>query len=176
MLSEITRPEPRYDATQLGFLADTTLPEAQQAVAQHLVAATDPYVQRNLSSLLERYADSTVAATILSSVDRDLVKLDCIAQINVAGWLLNTYVPRAPAFLDAVSQGCGEATFGRIGNIVEKNETVERLAIRELDSSNPVIAVEALRYIRDYGSALSEQPVWDRFCAGTINGATVSSS
>jgi hypothetical protein len=161
VLSEITRPEPRYDASQLGFLADTTLPEAQQAIAEHLVTATDPYVQRNLSGLLARYADSNTAPTVLPALDDDLTKLDCIAQINVIGWLLKTSAPRAPALLDRVFEGCGEIIFGQIGSIVE-NQTVERLAIRALDNSNLTVAVEALRYIRDHGSAISEQPVWDR--------------
>lgn len=162
VLSEITRPEPQYDASQLGFLADTTLPEAQRAIAKHFVAATDPYVQRNLSSLLARYADSNAAEIILPGLDTDLKKQDCIAQINVIGWLLKTRAPRALALLDRVFEGCGEIVFAQIGSIVDKNKSVERLAIRELDSSNLLIVVQALRYIRDHGSAISEQPVWDR--------------
>ncbi len=163
VLSEITRAEPRYDANQLGFLTDATLPEAQQAIAEHLVAATDPYVQRNLSGLLARYADFRAAAAILQALNSDPKKLDCLAQVNVAGWLLKTSAPGAPALLDRVFKGCGETVFQQIGNIVEKDENVERLAIRELDNSNLMVAVQALRYIRDYGSARSEQPVWDRF-------------
>jgi hypothetical protein len=138
------------------------LPEAQQAIAKHFVAATDSYIQRNLSSLLARYADSNAAAIILAALDTDLKKQDCIAQINVTGWLLKTRAPRAPALLNRVFEGCGEIVFAQIGNIVDKNESVERLAIRELDNSNLLIVIQALYYIRDHGSAISEQPVWDR--------------
>ena len=161
VLAEIARAEPKYNATQLGFLPDRTLPEVGQTLARSFSAATDPYMQRNVSSLMARYADSGVAPAILPLFDGDLHKVDCPAQVNLAGWLLKTREPRAPVVLERVFQHCGDM-FAEIGPIVNKNEVVERLAIRELDNPDAMSAVVALRYIRDYGSAMSEQPVWER--------------
>ena len=161
VVAEIARPESNFEAGQLSFLPDATLPEAQKAIAHHLAAATGAAGQRRLSALLARYADGSVGSTVLPMLDGGLAQLDCAVRTNILAWFLKTRPVGESSLLERVSAGCGTTLFSQIGGIVE-HEAVERLAVRAMDDPDLNTVVEALRYIRDHGSASSERPVWER--------------
>ena len=161
VLTELTRPEPRYTASQLSYFSDAVLPEDQQAIADHLVEASNSMVQRNLSELLARYADLTVEATVLPLLDNRRARLDCAVQINLIGWYLRTHAVDEARRLEGVFAVCGATMFYPLGSIVE-HEALERLAIGALDDADWRVATGALGYLRDHGSARAKEPIADR--------------
>ena len=54
IITESTRPRPRYDARVLGILPDETLPEVNFALLEHLAASHDLDGSSNLASLIAR--------------------------------------------------------------------------------------------------------------------------
>jgi hypothetical protein len=192
ILQEITSPTPRFGAEALGILPDRALPAQQHIIAEHFASLSPPALSRpdpsdprpvvtrqtaittyqtaesHLASLLFRYADRDVLPEVLpamksrrtgwswgarESVVAFLLKVDP----DEAGTLLRTIVSDRPAGSD----GGVSVLYQQIGSLIA-SPVLERFAIESLDDSNLIVATEALRYLRDHGSAQAEEPLFDR--------------
>jgi hypothetical protein len=169
VLTEITRPKPRYDAKVLGFLPDKTLPDAQHEIAQHFMATENYELEGNLASLLFRYADSDVVPEVLGKVTEKVGKWACVPQENMLAYLLRTFpqtaeplIERAIAARGPESTACRQSIFLEIGAL-QSDPLLEHLAMGSLSDPDPQVAGNAAAYLGRYGSAAAEQALWNRY-------------
>jgi hypothetical protein len=65
VIAEISRQPPRIAGRNLTFLPDETLPEVEQALADHFTAAQDYSISSTLAALIERYATRAVLPQVV---------------------------------------------------------------------------------------------------------------
>jgi hypothetical protein len=175
----------------LGILPDQTLPAEQHIIAQHLASSAPPALaslnpadrragarqgafaayeaaESHLASLLFRYADRDVLPDVLPAVKNRLAERNCDAQANVLAFLMKVDPDEAGSLLRTIGSdrpagraSCLLTTYSRVGSLIA-SPVLERFAIESLDDEDLVVATEALRYLRDHGSAHAEQPIFDR--------------
>jgi hypothetical protein len=184
ILKEISKPAPRFNADVLGLLQDRTLPAQEQQIAQHFVSLRtsngpvmrDGVVDRmrhdsaesNLASLLFRYGDRDVVSEVLPAFNNRIAGGNCFAESNEIAFLMKVDSGSASPFLHAVvsdgatgSNGCSIVLFQQM-RLLFASPVFERFAIESLDDTDLMLATEALRYLRDRGSAAAELPIYDR--------------
>jgi hypothetical protein len=169
VIAEITRPKPRYNANTLGLLPDKSLPEAEQAIAGHFVAADSLEIEGNLASLLFRYADAAVLPEVLGKVESLVGKWACEPQDKALAYVLKAdpetarpLIERAIAARGPDSNACRHMIFTDIGAL-QNGPVLEELAGRSLSDPDPEVANNAVNYLGKYGSADAEQPLWNRY-------------
>jgi len=191
ILREILSPLPRFGQDVLGILPDTTLLVEQHVIAKNFslqgrpapivptVANKYQYLHRydamaaqqvyetNLASLLFRYADRDALPEVLPIIQSRLAERNCSAQYNEIAFLLKINASEADSVMRAVASdrpphaGCVLELYSKIAPLV-KSAVLERFAIESLNDQDLLVATEALRYLRQYGSARAEKPIFDR--------------
>lgn len=189
ILREVTSPAPRFGADVLGILPDKTLPEEQHIIAQNFASMAAPppiaptpanyrirypvfpayqMAEARVASLLYRYAGGDVAQEVLAAAKNRLPERNCEAQYSEIAFLLKVDSEEAGSFMRAVASnrryghgGCALRLFEKIPQVVAY-PALERFAIESLEDIDPYVASYAVRYLRDYGSAQAEQPIFDR--------------
>lgn len=192
ILQEITSSAPRFGADALGILPDGTLPAEQHVIAQHFVSLAPPAMpsptpadkrprttyyatisayqtaESHLAALLFRYADRSVSADVLAALKSRLAERNCEAQDTALAFLMKVGSEEAAPLLRMVASnrpqghtGCVLTMFSRIGGLIS-SPVLERFAIESLDDGDLSVATEALRYLRDHGSAQAENQIYNR--------------
>ncbi len=192
ILGEISSPFPRFGEDALGILPDRTLPVEQHVIAKHFALLGPPtaivpsganrnkYLHRfdamaaqqvyevNLASLLFRYADQDVLNEVLPVFQSRLADQNCDAQFNEIAFLLKVDADGAESVIhEMVSDrpagytGCVLEFYSKMGALVSST-VLENFAIESLNDEDLLVATEALRYLRQYGSAKAEKPIFER--------------
>jgi hypothetical protein len=192
ILREIASPLPRFGEDALGMLPDRTLQVEQHIIAKHfaLLSAPAPIVpsganrytylhrfdtmaahqiyEANLASLLFRYADGDVLPEVLPIFQNRLAEGNCNAQFNEIAFLLKVNADAADLVMREVLSnrptghaGCVLEFYSKIGALV-RSPILERFAIESLNDDDLFAAADALRYLRRYGSAKAEKPIFER--------------
>jgi hypothetical protein len=169
VIKEIVRPKPRYNASVLGFLPDKTLPDAQHQLAQHFLATTNYEIEGNIASLLFRYADSDVLSEVSGKVTENVGEWACDPQSNMLAYVLRVdpksaepLIERAIAARGPQSNACRHSIFTELGAL-QSDPVLEHLAIKSLNDQDPEVSNNAAVYLGNFGSAVAEQPLWDRY-------------
>jgi hypothetical protein len=167
VIREITRPRPRYGAGVLGLLPEETLPEVEQALAEHFVAEPSSYATENLASLLQRYATGAVLTQVLPVVDEHVGKWACAIQAPALAYLLRVdpaaAKPRLEAAIAARGDGysaCNHSLLVEVGAL-RLDPLLEEVAIRSLDDEDPEVAGNAATFLGRYGTASAETALWE---------------
>jgi len=107
VIAEIVRPKPRYSANTLGMLPDKVLPDEEHAIADHFLATDDYNEESNLTSLLNRYADSAVLPQVLPKIRRKLGGLwACIPENNAVAYVQKVDPEAAKPLMERVTSAC----------------------------------------------------------------------
>ena len=88
IITEITRPRPRFGAQVLGLLPDETLPEVDFALAEHFAASDDLEGLEHLASLIARYATAAILPQVTEKLDPRIGKWACTIQNPILAYLL----------------------------------------------------------------------------------------
>ena len=169
IITEITRPRPRYDTRVLGLLPDKTLPEADLALAEHFLAASDLDGQSNLASLIARYATDAILPQILDKLDSQIGRWACSIQSPILAYVLRvdpaTARPRIEKAIAARGAGfsaCNHELFQVVSEI-HYDPILEDLAIKSLDDPDPQVAMTAATMLGNFGSPAAEAALQERF-------------
>lgn len=165
---EILRPKARFDASVLGILPDKELPEADQALADHLSSQQNYVVRSNVASLIHRYATPAVEPRVTTFLDQVLGKLECAVQEPLLAYVLKVDPegarPRLEAALAARGEGftaCNHTLLVEVARL--QNHTIlQDFAVKNLDDTDPEIVANAASYLMDYGSSSAEDALWSR--------------
>jgi hypothetical protein len=168
VIREMTRTRPRYGAGVLGILPEETLPEVEQALAEHFAAEPESYAAENLASLLQRYATAAVLPQVLPVVDEHVGKWACAVQAPALAYLLRVDPaaarPRLEAAIAARGDGysaCNHSLLMEVGAL-RPDPFLEELAVRSLEDEDPQVAGSAAAFLGRYGTAAAEEPLWAR--------------
>ena len=169
IITEITRPRPRFGVSVLGILPDETLPEVDFALAEHFVASEDLDGSSNLASLIARYATSAILPQITEKLDPQIGKLACAIQNPILAYVLRTSPALArPRIEKAIStrgknfSACNHDLF-QIVSEIHYDQVLEEIGIRSLDDPDPQIAGTAATMLGKFGSPAAESALWRRY-------------
>jgi hypothetical protein len=171
VLSEITRPKPRFDMKILGVLPDKTLPDAEHTIAANFLATDSYEVEANLASLLYRYAGPEVLPEVINKIQTKVGTWACQAQDNSLAYVLKVDPESAEALIQQAIQargpgknGCRHELLQTIGNLETKSDRVlEEIAIASLDDPDPETALSSVNYLAEHGTADAEQRLWTQY-------------
>lgn len=88
IITEISRPRPRFGARVLGILPDETFPEVNFTLAEHFAASDDLDGSSHLASLIARYATAEILPRITERLDLKIGKWACAIQDPILAYLL----------------------------------------------------------------------------------------
>jgi hypothetical protein len=169
VITEISRPKPRYNATVLGLLPDPTLPDVEHSIAAHFVETDDYEIEGNLASLLFRYADRAVLPEVLGKIESLVGKWACEPQDHALAYVLKVdpatakpLIERALAARGPDSSACRHGVLTDIG-VLQNDRILEQLAVNSLTDPDPEVASNAAGFLGRYGSADSERALWSRY-------------
>jgi hypothetical protein len=173
IITEITRPRPRYGARILGFLPDKTLPETDSALAEHLTASTDLDGKSNLASLIARYATESIMPQVIETLDPKIGKWACAIQHPLLAYLLRVNPAMArPRIEQAIAargenfSACNRGLFQGISEI-HYDPILEELGIQSLDDPDPQVAMTAATMLGKFGSPAAEPALSQRYAKWT---------
>jgi len=169
IITEITRPRPRFSAAVLGILPDETLPEVDFALAEHFAASEDLDGLSNLASLIARYATGAILPQITEKLDPQIGKWACAIQNPILAYVLRTSPALArPRIEKAIAtrgknfSACNHDLFQLISEI-HYDPMLEEIGIRSLDDPDPQIAGTAASMLGKFGSPAAEAALWRRY-------------
>jgi hypothetical protein len=169
VITEITRPRPRFDARVLGILPDETLPEVDFALAEHLAASDDLDGASNLASLIARYASDAVLPQVIEKLEPRIGKWACAIQNPILSYVLRVNPALAQPLIEqsvaARGEGfsaCNHALFESIAEI-RYDPVLDGIAIRSLEDPDPQVAGSAARMLGRFGSPDAEAALWQRY-------------
>jgi hypothetical protein len=171
VITEITRPKPRYNANTLGLLPDQTLPDVEHVIAEHLLATDNYEIEGNLASLLFRYADGAVLRDVLREFKKKEGNWAGDTLYQLLAYLLKVDPQTARPLLEREAavrcppgRGCAYVVFATIGGL-QNSPILEELALKTLLDPDPSAVIDAVNYLGKYGSPNAEQALWSRYDA-----------
>ena len=171
VITEITRPRPRFDARILGLLPDKTLPEVDFALAEHFVASEDLDGKSNLASLIARYATDAILPQIIKELDPKIGKWACAIQNPILAYVLRVSpvsaqprIEKAIAARGAEFTACNLSLFQTISEI-QDDPILEDIGIKSLDDPDPQVAMTAATMLGKFGSPAAESAIWQRYAS-----------
>jgi hypothetical protein len=169
IITEITRPRPRYDTRVLGLLPDKTLPEVDFALAEHFLAGNDLDGQSNLASLIARYATDAILPQIVDKLDANIGKWACNIQNPILAYVLRVdpasarpHIEKAIAARGAGFSACNHDLFQIVSGI-HYDPILEDIAIKSLDDPDPEVAMTAATMLGNFGSPEAEAALQQRY-------------
>jgi hypothetical protein len=164
VITEIERPKPRFSGETLGLLPDRILPEAEHAIAEHLVEATDYNTEANLAGLLFRYADPDVLPVVLPKIQHSVGTWACAPQKNALAYVLKVDQNAAKALVEHAinargQTGCWHTVLTDVGSM-QQSSMLQEFAIAALSDGDAELATDAARYLGKYGSSAAERELW----------------
>lgn len=169
IITEISRPRPRFDARVLGILPDETLPEVDFVLAEHLAASRDSDGGSHLASLIARYATAAILPQITETLDPKIGKCACAIQDPLLAYLLRVNPAAArPRIEQAIAvrgeefSACNQGLFQGISEI-RFDPVLEEIGIKSLDDPDPEVAMTAATMLGKFGSPAAESALWQRY-------------
>ena len=171
IITEISRPRPRFSAGLLGILPDVTLPEVDFALAEHFAASEDFDGSSHLASLIARYATAAILPQITQKLDPVIGKCPCAIQDPLLAYLLrvNPAIAR-PRIEQAIAArgeeltACNQGLFQGISEI-RYDPVLEEIGIHSLDDPDPQVAMTAATMLGKFGSLAAESALWQRYAS-----------
>jgi hypothetical protein len=171
VITEITRPRPRFGARVLGFLPDKTLPEVDFALAEHFVASDDLDGESNLASLIARYASDAILPQITEKLDPKIGKWACAIQNPILAYILRVSpVSARPRIEKAIAargegfSGCNHELF-QIVSEIQYDPLLEDIGVKSLDDPDPQVAMTAATMLGNFGSPAAESALRQRYAS-----------
>jgi len=171
IITEISRPRPRFGARVLGLLPDKTLPEVDSALAEHFVASNDFDGESNVASLIARYSTDAILPQIIDKLDPKIGKCACNIQNPILGYVLRvnpmTARPRIEKAIAARGEAftaCNQLLFQTVSEI-QYDPVLEDIGIKSLDDPDPEVAMTAATMLGNFGSPAAESALRQRYAS-----------
>jgi hypothetical protein len=173
VITEISRPRPRFGARILGLLPDKTLPEVDFVLAEHFAASDDLDGKSHLASLIARYATDAILPQIIERLDAKIGKWACGIQDPLLAYLLRVSpVSARPRIEKAIAvrgeefSACNHALFQAISEI-HYDPILEEIGIKSLNDPDPEVAQTAATMLGKFGSPAAESALRERYASWT---------
>ncbi|HZI48265.1 MAG TPA: HEAT repeat domain-containing protein [Pyrinomonadaceae bacterium] len=169
IITEISRPRPRFDAHLLGLLPDKTLPELDFVLAENFRAAEDYEGKSNLASLIARYATDAILPQVIEQLDPMIGKWACNIQTPLLAYVLRvspesagSLIKKAIAARGKGFSACNHELFQVVSEI-HYDPILEDVAIESLNDSDPEVAGGAATLLGKFGSPAAQPALLKRY-------------
>ena len=169
IISEISRPRPRFGVRELGILPDQTLPEVEQTLIEHLRGAEESETGANIASLIARYGGAAILPRVLETLDAQIGKGRCDVQAALLAYILRVDPESARPRIEKAATvrrknviGCDRDLLREI-EAIHYNPLLESIALRVLDDRDDAVAANAAGLLESHGSAAAESALWRRY-------------
>jgi hypothetical protein len=162
ILAEMKRPGPRLDLRFVRLLPDKEIPELDDPLAENLEAGNGD--EDTILQLIGRYATPAIFPRVLAIEEPRVEHLPCEAQAAFLTYAVKSDPVRGAAMLEeclGAHNGCSVTVLSKVASR-QMTPEIERLAIAHLGDSDPQVAAAAATTLGRYGSAETEQPLWNR--------------
>jgi hypothetical protein len=171
IITEISRPRPRFGVRVLGLLPDKTLPEVDFVLAENFLSSDDLDGGSNLASLIARYATDAILPQISEKLDSRIGTCACAIQDPILAYILRVSPesarPRIEKAIAARGEGfsaCNHELF-QIVSEIQYDPILEDIGEKSLNDPDPQVAATAATMLGKYGSAAAEAALWQRYAS-----------
>ena len=169
IIKELQRTPLRVRPQALSILPDETLPELDQLLSEKLAqldADQRFQVVADYSALIARYATSASLSDVSAAVGDKMGKMACAIQSPLLAYFLRVDPRQGGLLLEESLEArkqtrCFESELGEVANIFMSPE-VRQAAIKHLDDSNMVVAIQSAAVLSQHGTLDDESPLWNR--------------
>jgi hypothetical protein len=164
IMDEMVRPHPRFDLRFVRLLPDKEIPELDVPLVESLEASRGQ--ESTIVQLIGRYATPDVFARV-KAVEADQVgDMPCEAQAAFLAYAFRSDPASGAELLSKAlaarkTTDCYRTVLGDVARRQMAQE-IEQEAVAHLDDPDLEVAASAVATLGRYGSADSEQPLWDR--------------
>ena len=162
ILAEMKRPHPRLDLRFVRLLSDKEIPELDNPLAENLEAGNGD--EDTILQLIGRYATPAIFPRVLAVEESRVEHLPCEGQAAFLAYAFKSDPVRGAAMLDECLGAHNGCSIRVLPDVASRQMTpeIQRLAIAHLADSDPQVAAGAAATLGRYGSAETEQLLWDR--------------
>jgi hypothetical protein len=164
IIDEMVRPHPRFDLRFVRLLPDKEISELNVPLVESLEASNGQ--ESTIVQLIGRYATPDVFARVVA-VEADRVgNMPCEAQAAFLAYAFRSDPASGAELLSRAlaarkTTDCYRTVLGDVARRQMAPE-IEQEAVAHLDDPDLEVAASAVATLEHYGSAESEQPLWDR--------------
>ena len=169
IITEISRPHPRFGTRVLGLLPDNTLPEVDFVLAENFRTAENYDDKSNLAALIARYATGAILPQVIEQLDPQLGKWACNIQTPLLAYVLRVSPSTARARIEkAIAargdgfSACNHELFQVVSEI-HYDPLLEDIAVESLNDSDPEVAAPAATLLGKFGSPAAESALLKRY-------------
>jgi hypothetical protein len=169
VIQEITRPQPRFDAGEIGILPDETLPEVDKAFADHFTGNDGFDGASNLASLIARYATPAILPPIIEKLDANVGTWACAVQDPILAYVLRVNpqlarprIEKAIAARGEKFTACNHSLFTAV-SAIRYDPVLEEFGLHSLEDADPEVAADAATMLGRFGSPAAEPALLQRF-------------
>jgi hypothetical protein len=169
VITEISRPRPRFGARVLGLLPDKTLPEVDFVLVENFKNLNDLDGRSNVASLIARYATDAILPQVVEQLEPKIGKWACTIQDALLAYVLRVspesarpLIEKAIAVRGEEFSACNHGLFQLVSEI-HYDPLLEDIAIESLNDPDPEVAQTAATMLGKFGSPAAESALVKRF-------------
>jgi hypothetical protein len=170
ILAQIGSATPSLSAQALAFLPAEPLPRFEPLWAEAFVRTTDQLQEDVLGSLLVKFGTGNATSQAIAKLNEPPSPYSCMAHALALAYLVRFSPDDARPLLKseiATSEtGCNDS-FLRFVSEHATARVLNEVADELLNGADPAIVLDALQYLKSYGTKSDEKPIWDRYIKWT---------
>jgi len=170
ILAHIDSADPALSAYALRFLPAEGLPQFELSWAEAFVRTTDQAKEEVLGSLLVKFGTGATKSQMIVKLNEPPNPYSCMAHALALAYLVRFSPDDARPLLKREiatgEDGCSDSLL----RWVSDNATapvVNEVAVELLNDANPPTVLDALQYLKSYGTKSDEKPLWERYVKWT---------
>ncbi len=169
ILAQIGSASPTLTAQSIGFLPAEQLPQFEPLWAQALLDTKSPLRERALGSLLIRFGTGAATGQMIEKLDSKR-SYPCDAHLVALAYLVrfSPDIARQRLKNEVATNvgGCGGDLLNWISRLTAASVLNDQ-AVEDLNSTDPSVVRDAIRYLASYGRKQDEGPLWRRYVQWT---------
>jgi hypothetical protein len=170
ILAQIGSAAPSLSAQALAFLTPEPLPQFESLWAEAFVRTTDQQQEEVLGSLLVKFGTGAAKSQMIVKLNEPPRPYSCMSHALALAYLARFSPDDArPLLKREIATGDTECK-SSLMRFVSGHATapvLNEVAVEALNDADPLIVLDALEYLKSYGTKADEKPIWNSYVKWT---------
>lgn len=166
ILAQIGSAAPSLSSQALTFLPAEPLPQFESFWAEAFVRSTDQLQRDALGSLLVKFGTGAATSEMVLKLNQPPGPYSCMSRAMALAYLVRFSPDDArPLLKREIATSEDECNYYLLRWISEQatGRVLNEVAVEALNYTDPGTVLDALGYLKSYGTKSDEKPIWDRY-------------
>jgi hypothetical protein len=170
VLAQIGSADPILSAQALAFLPSEPLPQFETLWAEAFARTTKQLEDDTLGSLLVKFGTGAATSQMIAKLSEPPSPYSCMAHALALAYLVrfspDDARPLVKREIAKGETGCNDSLLRWISDNATA-PVLNEVAVELLNDADPAIVLDALQYLKSYGTKSDEKPIWERYVKWT---------